>query len=195
MHHSEDFLRALAGEQVVGNFPPFSGGNFEEVEDYIRRIAGRLRDNPHVLVEPDFSHYGSGFASYTNIRISKRDHSDSKITTVENRVTKSTEGLLLYLCNLSPYWYYGGSEWSETTENGAFRSGSSGFLSPKSIADYDAAVWERDLGKIKAVLDTYGYSLLTQAEVEKELDFKVALRSNLLDGAPTVFDCFFHWED
>lgn len=60
----------------------------------------RLKNNRTINVEPDFNYYGSGFASYISIRISKRDNSDSTISTDKNRVTKHTKGILLYISNL-----------------------------------------------------------------------------------------------
>ena len=103
MIHSEDFLRKLANEKVTGDFYPFDTGDLDKVEDYIRQIVDRLKNNHKINVEPDFNYYGSGFASYINIRISKRDNSDSTISTDKNRITKYTKGLLLYISNLAPF--------------------------------------------------------------------------------------------
>lgn len=195
MKYSEYFLRTLANEQVTGEFYPFNTGDLAKVENYIRQITGRLKDNPRIVVEPDFDYYGSGFASYISVRISKKDNSDSKVSMDRNRVTKDTKGILMYISNLSPYWFYGGAEWSVTKENGKHTSGMSAYLSPKDIDEYDAAAWESDIEKIKSVLSHFGYNLLTRKEVEEPLDFNVYVAGNLIVGKPRVFDCFFHWED
>lgn len=195
MTHSEDFLRKLAKEKVIGDFYPFDTGDLDKVEDYIRQVVDRLKSNHTINVEADFDYYGSGFASYISIRISKRDNSDSIIKMDKNRITKDTKGILLYISNLAPYWYYGGSEWSLTTENGKFASGSSGYISPTDINKYDTAKWNNDIEKIKFTLSHFKYNLLTKEELEKSLDFEINIASNLIDGKPRVFDCFFHWED
>ncbi|MBF7091205.1 hypothetical protein IUY40_06605 [Flavobacterium sp. ALJ2] len=195
MTHSEYFLKKLASEKVTGDFYPFDTGEIDKVEDYIRQIVGRLKNNQKIIIEPDFDYYGSGFASYINVRISKRDKSDSKITTDKNRVTKCTKGLLLYISNLTPFWYYGTAEWDRTTENGVFKSGSTGFLRPHSIDNIDTQLWTNDIEKIKLVMSDFGYYLLTRQEVEDPIDFKVNMASNLIEKPTKVFDCFFHWED
>jgi len=195
MTYSEDFLQRLANEKVTGDFYPFDTGDIDKVEDYIRQIVGRLKNNHTIHVEPDFDYHGSGFASYISIRISKRDHSDSIITTDKNRITKDTKGILLYISNLAPFWYYGGSEWSVTTENGKFLSGSSGYIFPNDIHNYDTEKWNNEIEKIKLILSHFHYNLLTKEALEKTLDFEINIASNLIDGKPKVFDCFFHWED
>jgi hypothetical protein len=195
MIHSEDFLRTLATEKVTGNFFPFETGDLDKVEKYIRQIVGRLKNNNTINVEADLNYYGSGFASYVAIRISKRDNSDSIIKSDKNQTTKSTKGILLYISNLAPYWYYGGSEWSATTENGKFVSGSSGFIFPDDIDKYDKIKWDSDIEKIKLTLSYFNYNLLTKEELEKTVDLEINIASNLINGSPRVFDCFFHWED
>lgn len=195
MINSENFLRRLANDEVVGDFYPFDTGKINEVEDYIKQIVDKLRNNHQIKVEPDFEYYGSGFASYISIRISKKNNSDTKIKSNKNQVVKITKGILLYISNLSPYWYYGGSEWSVSTINGNFSGRSSGFIHPDAINRYNKEIWEDDLNKIKLTLSDFNYNLLTKEELEKTLDFEISLESNLMDGAPKVFDCFFHWED
>ncbi|MCA0428854.1 MAG: hypothetical protein LCH37_15565 [Bacteroidetes bacterium] len=193
--YSADFLRDLAKDKVTGDFYPFDTGNIENVINYIRQLVGSLSDNPSLIIEPDFDYYGSGFASYIPVRVSKRDNSDSTITTAKNRVSKETKGILLYISNLTPFWYFGGSEWSVTTENGRQVSGSSGFLFPEDNNAYDTTKWETDMERIKFTLNQFNYQLLKQDELETPLDFDLTLASNFITGKPRVFDCFFHWND
>ena len=76
-----------------------------------------------------------------------------------------------------------------------FLSGSSGYIFPDDINKYDKTKWGKDIEKIKFTLSHFNYNLLTKEELERTLDFKVNIASNLIDGKPSVFDCFFHWED
>jgi hypothetical protein len=195
MKFDEMFLRKLATNQVVGDSHPFDAGKISLVVKYIKGLVGRLGDNSSIVVKPDFTYYGSGFASYIPTKISKRSGSDTKVESSKGEITRTTKGILLYISNLCPYWYFGGSEWSETTENGRFISSSGGFLFPEDHNKYDASIWATDIEKIKLVIENAGYQLLTRKELEAPLDFELSIRSNLVDGKPRVFDCFFHWDD
>lgn len=193
--YSEEFLRQLAKDKVMGDFPPFTAGNIAEVEKYIKALVGRIKDNHQLFVEPDFSYYGSGFASYVPVRISKKDKSDTKLMQEQNRVTHYTKGLLLYISNLTPYWYYGASEWSVTMENGQVVGGSSGFIRPESINEVDKELWDEKIDRLKDVFQQYRYNLLTEEELAQQVDFNISVRTVLVDKPYEVFDFFFHWSD
>jgi hypothetical protein len=195
MKFDEIFLRKLATNQVVGESHPFDSGKISLVVKYIKGLVGRLGDNSSILVEPDFTYYGSGFASYIPTKISKRSGSDTKVESSKGEITRTTKGILLYISNLGPYWYYGGGTWSVTTENGRFSSSSGGFLFPEDHNKYDASIWATDIEKIKSTMEDAGYQLLTRKQLEAPLDFDLRLSSNLVFGKPRVFDCFFHWDD
>ncbi|MCB2410148.1 hypothetical protein [Hymenobacter lucidus] len=191
----EDFLKQLAKDEVRGNFPPFHTGNIKQVEKYVKVIVDRLKDDHQLIVEPDFSYYGSGFASYIPVRISKKDKSDTKALQERNRMTYYTKGLLVYISNLTPYWYYGASEWSVTTENGKVVGGSSGFIRPESIAEVNKELWGEKIDRVKDTFHQYRYNLLTQEELAQQVDFDISVRTVLADKPYEVFDFFFHWSD
>ena len=54
----------MCKKKVVGNFPPFSekhifnNAHIKAVEEYIKQIVGRIKDNYKIVVEPDFKNYG-----------------------------------------------------------------------------------------------------------------------------------------
>ena len=195
MAFDEAFLKRLAKEKVIGDFPPFDTGNINKVEKYIRKITHRLKDNHQIIIEPDFEYYGSGFASYINVQISKKDKSDTKTTQENNKLTHWTKGILVYISNLTPYWYYGASEWTISKDNGNYIGGSSGFLRPENIDKVDTEIWSAEIEKIKTVFNQFKYRLLTKEELEKQVDFDVSVRTILADKPYEVFDFFFHWED
>ncbi|UOG76955.1 hypothetical protein MTX78_10215 [Hymenobacter tibetensis] len=195
MIYNEEFLGLLAKDRVIGDFPPFNNGNINEVEIYIKTIIGRLKDNYQIIVEPDYTYYGSGFASYISVKISKKDKSDTRTTHEKNRVTEWTQGLLLYVSNLAPYWYYGASDWTVSTENGKYVGGSAEFLGPDSINDIDYELWKTEIEKIKILFHQFRYNLLTKEELEKQVGFDLSIRTVLADKPYKVFDFFFHWED
>jgi hypothetical protein len=195
MPFSEDYLRRIARKEVVGDFPPFALGSITKIENYIRKIVAQLASISTILVDADFTNYGSGFASYVEIRISKRDRSDSTTLAQNQRVTYETNGLLLYVSKLTPYWFYGGSSWAKTYEGGHHVGGGSMFLEPASQANINQAVWEHDRQLIEAVLQGFRYGLLTPTELTQPAPAAISIPTVLANKPYTVFDCFFYWQD
>jgi hypothetical protein len=192
---TETYLRNAAADQVQGDFTPFNKNDIAKVKRYVKGMLGRLSDHHRIVVLPDYSAYGSGFASYINVKISKKDKSDTVFVKDGNRTTEKKDGLLLYISLLAPYWYFGKGDWWDNYSNGIYQSGSSNFLMPDSIKKYNKALWETEIEQITRLFEEFRYTLLTQKEVEKQLDFEVKIVSNLGEKPYTVFDCLFHWED
>lgn len=195
MIYTEEFLKDICKEKVVGDFYPFDTNNLDEVNSYIRKIVGRLRNISGIKVEADFDSYGSGFASYINVKISKKDRSDTKIITEGLKKTEWIKGITIYICSLAPFWYFGGNEWTISFEKEKWIGGSGSFLRPESIDSYDKVFWEKEVEQIKHILGEFRYNLLTKQELEKELWFNVDIPTVLVDPPYQVFDCFFYWED
>lgn len=195
MNFTETYLRNLATDQVQGDFTPFNKNDIGKVKRYIKGMLGQLSDHKRILVEPDYEAYGSGFASYINVKISKKDKSDTIIERNGNRTVEKKDALLLYISLLSPYWYFGKGDWWNNYTNGEYSGGSNNFLTPDSINRYNKTLWSDDVEHITRLFEEFRYSLLTKKEVEQMLDFEVKITSNLGEKPYTVFDCFFHWED
>lgn len=195
MEHSEEFLRKLCDGKVIGDFYPFETGNQREIVEYIKKITGRLQNNHRINVEPDFSSYGSGYSSYINVKISKKDKSDRVLTNRGGVKIEWICGIELYICKLAPYWYFGGNEWTGSYENGKRIGGSAGFVSPESIDEIDYEIWKDDINRINQTLSEFRYQLLTKEEVEKSLWFAIEIPTILSDKPYRIFDCFFYWED
>jgi hypothetical protein len=147
------------------------------------------------LVEADFTSYGSGFASYVELRISKQDRSDSITLAQNQRVTYETNGLMLYVSRLTPYWFYGGSKWAKTYEKGQLVGGGAMFLEPASQDVINQLVWQHDRQLIEAVLQEFHYSLLTSTELIQPAPTDIFIPTVLADKPYNVFDCFFYWQD
>ncbi len=192
---TEEYLRNAAADQVQGDFTPFNKNDIGKVKRYVKGMLGRLSDNKRINVEADYSAYGSGFASYINVKISKKDKSDTVITKEGNRTTEKKDAILLYISLLAPYWYFGKGDWWDYSINGEYQGGSSNFLMPESINKYNKPLWKTEIEQITRLFEEFRYGLLTKKEVEQSLDFEVKIKSNLGEQPYTVFDCFFHWED
>ncbi|MGI4835569.1 MAG: hypothetical protein ACRYFK_19115 [Janthinobacterium lividum] len=196
MSFSEAYLQALINARVMGDFAPFALGEQGKVEAYIRQLVDRLRQNTDLVIEADFASYGSGYASYVPVNISKADKSDTTTLGTRQPVTYQTNGLLLYISRLVPYWFYGGSGWTASYEHGQRTGGSGGFLEPASQADIDLANWQATQQWLEATFAEHRYRLLTAAELAQPAPASITAIATILADAPyQVFDCFFYWED
>jgi hypothetical protein len=197
MHHlfTETYLRAAAADKVQGDFTPFNKNDIGKVKRYIKGMLGRLSDNKRLKVEADFESYGSGFASYISVKISKKDKSDTKTVKDGNRTTEQKDAILIYISLLAPFWYFGKGDWWDNYANGELQGGGSNFLMPDSIRKYNTALWDSDMENITRLFEEFRYTLLSEKEVAQALWFEVEMNSNLGDKPYTVFDCLFHWED
>ena len=195
MPFSEAYLRSITTNKVVGDFPPFTSGSTSKTDNYIRKIVARLSDIATLLVEADFTSYGSGFASYVEVRISKKDRSNTVTLAKNERVTYDTTGLLLYISRLTPYWFYGSSSWGNTYEKGRLTGGGSLFLEIDSQDNIDPVRWQPEQQRVEAVLQEFRYGLLTPEELRQPAPADILIPTVLADAPYTMFDCFFYWQD
>ena len=192
---TEEYLRKAAKDEVQGDFTPFNKNDIGKVQRYIKGMLGRLSDSKRINVEADFKSYGSGFASYINVKISKKDKSDTIIEKKGNRTTEKKDAILIYISLVAPFWYFGKGDWWDYYSNGELEGGSSNFLIPDSIIHYNKILWDTEIEQITRLFEEFRYTLLTKKEVAQVLDFEVKMKSNLGEQPYTVFDCLFHWED
>ena len=192
---TEQYLRNLAADKVQGDFTPFNKNDVQKVNRYIKGMLGRLSDKKSLIVDADFHNYGSGFASYINVKLSKKNKSDSIFKQKGNKIEVDTEGVLLYISSVAPYWYFGGVKWFSSFVDDKFQRGTMPFLAPQDIRKYNKSLWADDIEHVTRLFEEHRYTLLTEQEVEKSLWFDLDIKANMGEKPYTVFDCFFHWED
>jgi hypothetical protein len=195
MEYSEEYLRKLWDNEIVGDLPPFNKRNPKKVLSHIKTLVSRLKDDRHLLIETNFGIYSNVSASYVPLRISKRDKSTLTTTIQGNKRTECTKGLLLYISKLSPDWYYGGMEWTDCYRNDKLSSGHEEFLLPDSIDRLNLTPWRDPLIKIERIMTEFGYSLLDRQSLARSLWFDVNAPTIISAAPGTVFDCLFHWVD
>ena len=194
MSFSDSYLRRIITGDVVGDFPPFTNGSVDKIDKYIRKIIARLASDT-LLIEADFSSHGSGFASYVEVRITKKDGSNTVVSNKNQRVTNQVTGLLLNISRLTPYWFYGGSSWFKTYEHGQQTGGGATFLTIENQATIDQEVWQPEQQLIEHIFREFRYELLTPEELTQPAPADITIPTILADEPYTVFDCFFYWED
>lgn len=192
---NETYLRTLLKGDLQADFEPFLNNDVFEVEAYIKQMLGRLKDRNSIKIQADYQAYGSGFASYINVKITKKDKSDTVFTKEGKINIESKKSVLLYISLLCPYWFFGGANWSENYLDGKYQGGSMPFLRPEDNAKYDKKIWQDEIDFITQYFDEYRYQLLTQTELEPYLNFDIDIPTIIADKPYQIFDCFFYWED
>lgn len=195
MKFEQDFLSDLVKGKSRGEFPPFSSGNWEKSDNYLKQIVSSLKDIKSIELDADFNHYGSGFSSYVHIYLSKRDQSDVKISINGKLSTHETNGLMIYLCRLAPFAVYSEGKWIKTYRDEKWQSGSSHYIEPEEIGTTPRIDWKHELIEINKVLDQFGMTFLAREELDIEIDFDITIPTILSDPPYKVFDCLFYWED
>lgn len=195
MHFEKEFLRNIAEGKAMGDFPPFSTGEWEKSDPYLMQLIGRIKDIKTIEVYADFDHYGSGFSSYIPLNLSKKDRCDVKVSENGNLKSFETNGLLMYLCRLAPFAIYGEGLWEATYNSGKYQSGSSHFIEPEDVGSTPPFDWSNELNQIRNLLNQFRIKFLTKDTVDQPLDFKVDIPTIFSDPPYKIFDCFFYWED
>ena len=135
LNFDRKLLTDLVEGKVRGAVVPFDSGDPDKTEEYIRLVVGQIQKIWTLKVDAEFGHYGSGYASYVHLYISKRDGSGTKVENNDGRITEGTKGLMLYLCRLAPYAVYAPGYWSKTFEDGRQVAGYSHYIEPAQVEE------------------------------------------------------------
>jgi hypothetical protein len=196
MEFTESYLRRIINLEVAGDFAPYNSGDRKNTDEYIQKIIVRLQSIPEFIITTEAESYGSGFASFTHISISKKDKSDTIIhKQAEEIVREETKGLLLYICRLAPYAVFATSEWSYSFEHGRASGGTYQTMLTKKIDQLPEGGWIGLIEKIRTCLNEFKITILTKEELARQLPFQASIPTMLSDAPYKLFDCFFYWEE
>ncbi|MEO3889523.1 hypothetical protein [Nonomuraea sp. B5E05] len=181
-------LRSAANDQLASKAGAWAGGA-ASVEGFLRWVVADLDRMPALRVhDAEFRHYGSGYASYVDVFITKRDGSMRRS---ENGWTH-VEGLPLALCRLAPLAALCKPDERSSGPGGA---GSRGLPALSLVTDAAPPGWVEEYRQIRQVLDRHDIALLDPAILSLPLEAGLVVET-VLDSAPySVFDAWFHWID
>lgn len=181
-------LQRAANDELAGSAGPWAGGS-AAVEGFLRRVAADLGRLPELTVHhAEFRHYGSGYASYVAVFLTKRDGSTQR----SEQGWTHVEGLSLALCRLAPVAVLLKPSTRSSGPNGA---GSYGLPDLLQVADADIPGWEAECRQIGQVLDRHDITLLRSKVLGQPLDAHLRIETVLGDPPYRVFDAWFHWMD
>jgi hypothetical protein len=203
MSFTPRFLSQLLQNTVSGDFPPFDGGTLTDTETYVRSVVGALKDLPNLRLDPDVYYntndpggqWDNTWQSYVLVRLFRTDGPDHRDwSAMENRdpfahnfpTEHNPDGLLLYICLLSPYWFYVAPHYTFRFIRDGVRYEVAGVSLPTPQTDFpiDDERWEAELKAIMEVLGWFQYRLLTHDEVMAEADVDPPLPVKLVRHPP-----------
>lgn len=133
MTFSKKYLTELVKGIPKGEIAPFTTGNLDTIEEYLRRIVEAMsRTLWKLKIIADFDHYGSGFASYVHLSISRRRNSDTRVKLKNGPEAEFVEEVTLYLYRLAPYAVYSADNWATTYRDGKATADSFHFIEPRA---------------------------------------------------------------
>ncbi|MFF4194112.1 hypothetical protein [Nonomuraea sp. NPDC001831] len=181
-------LRNAVNDQLPGWAGAWASGA-TSVDGLLRWIVADLDRMPALSVhDAEFRHYGSGYASFVDVFITKRDGS---MRQSENGWT-NVEGLPLVLSRLAPLAALFKPDIQASGPSGA---GSRGMPELSLVTDTALPSWEEEYRQIHQVLDRHDIALLDSQVLS--LPLEAELRPETVLGRPPyrVFDAWFHWMD
>jgi hypothetical protein len=181
---SVDELKKLINNECIGSFYPYIEGN--EVENYIKLIVADLNRSAQVMAEPDYSMYGSGYASYVDIFCYKRDGSSK----VQKGGVSWIDGITVYICRLAPIACFGATQVTRHPSGGSHE-----FLRPERLEVFPKGDWEGFANEIKTRLAKYNISIIDKNYATEPIPFETKIATILSDSQYKIFDAFFYWED
>ncbi|TMR15510.1 hypothetical protein ETD86_26990 [Nonomuraea turkmeniaca] len=181
-------LRSAVNDQLAGAAGAWAGGA-TSVDGFLRRVVADLDRMPTLSVHhAEFRHYGSGYASYADVFITKRDGSMRRS---ENGWTK-VEGLPLALCRLAPLAALFKPDVHSSGPGGA---GSRGIPELSLVTDTALPGWEEEFRQIRQVLDRHDIALLDSRVLGLPLEAELRVETVLGSPPYSVFDAWFRWRD
>ncbi|MGV9305566.1 hypothetical protein ACWDLG_19510 [Nonomuraea sp. NPDC003727] len=164
-------------------------GEATAVEGFLRWLVADIDRLPQVTVHhAEFRHYGSGYASYVDVFVTKRDGSMCRSMDGWTHV----EGLSLALCRLAPL-----AVLLKPSTRSSGPDGSSAYDLPElsQVMDIDLPGWEEASRQLRQVLARHGVALLSSQVLALPLDARLRVETVLGDPPYRLFDAWFHWMD
>lgn len=127
---SEEQLKQLIEGKSVGEKYPYNTNNEEEIEAHIRRLYYRLKQIPNLIVEAEWDHFGSGYASFVDFFCYLKEDVKSEDDPYGNRHIEM-DGIIVDICRLAPVAIMGEDDRHKTIriETNEAVSGGRGLLS------------------------------------------------------------------
>jgi len=182
----EDVVARLVAAHQCTSKPPWSPRNDDAIEHELERVVKALAAELNVEFRAEFDHYGSGYASFVDAWLFRRDSSFRKSVGADHFT-----GLVVLLSRLTPIYCFleGEKTWAS---NGSASSYLPAFEGVDALGTDAVATLSR---QVEQWLEGQGYVRLRKPALDRLLPEGVAVPTILTDGPYREFDALFHWED
>lgn len=198
MYTNEQWARFIQGE-TFGDTYPYDTGDKQQIEMHLLRLYRQLQRIPSLCCEAEFSHFGSGYASFVEFFCYRKQdiilHKEKEKYGIR-QVVKT--GLLLNVSRLAPLFIYGEDERYETVKLATNEIISGGYSSLPGQNNINCV---RDelvplLTKVTPHLEKFGYQLLEQRQAVAPLPLQTKIPTLYREaGQYRKLDALFYWED
>ncbi|MGY0234102.1 hypothetical protein [Longispora urticae] len=162
----------------------------ERVDGLLRAVVADLdRSSAAVVDRAEFDHYGSGFASFVEVVVTRRDGS---ATFAEYSTSMRTEGLSVLLCRLAPVACVCSGSWRSVDADG---NSAASMVSVRSVSTLPVEGWEAVGADVANVLARHDIAVLGPGILAAAIDPQINVDTILAEPPFTVFDAWFHWRD
>ncbi|GGO14455.1 hypothetical protein [Microbispora bryophytorum] len=177
-------------DELVGREGAWAGG-VRAAEGYLRRVVANLNRVPELVVEhAEFGHYGSGYASFVDVFLTRRNGSARRVD-LDGHTT--VQGLSVALCRLAPIaCVLSPDERSHHPDGHGYHS----MPCLNAVTEMPIPGWEKGCEQIFQVLDRHRIALVGPRLLSRPALPHLRIDTNLDDGPPhSIFDVWFHWMD
>ncbi|WP_217907426.1 hypothetical protein [Massilia sp. BJB1822] len=165
MNISDNEISNLLSQQTISPQYPWATNDSQEVEKFFKFVIPDLERKSHVKSRIEWSHYGSGYASFVDAWF-YRESADFA-TKYQPTHGKSYTGLVALLSRLSPYFVLleGEKSWSE--------NGGSSYLPQFDAIDAFQTLSVAELAEqVQPILEGHGLIRLSHSMLDKPLNPK-----------------------
>ncbi|MFD1607068.1 hypothetical protein [Oceanobacillus luteolus] len=196
MFTKEELKQVISGE-AIGHVFPYHTNNPQEIEAHIRRLFYHLKRIPNLIIEAEWDHFGSGYASFVELYCYRKED----VTVLEEwRDIQEIQinGMIINVCRLAPVVIMGEDERSRKyrKSTGEVLSGGSGTLLDGLHRLQLTEKFKCLEQQIIQTLEEFDYQVLDQKVAELPLDFRTSIATLYRDSREyKVMDALFYWED
>ena len=195
MVFTDEQLQSLINGKMVGERYPYDTNDEQAVLNYLKRVQADFDRMPNIQCEPDRLHFGSGYASYVEWFIYRKDEVSEREENGLRNVEK--EGLMVDISLLSPVILIGTGFKSDSIhiETGEKVSGAKSFFSDVVNLEIPEKYTEL-ISIIERTFMKYHYTILRKEDVIPRLPFQADIPT--LHREPhqyLIWDAIFYWED
>jgi len=181
-------IEALLSQRSISDMYPWNTNDDEVIDDFYKSICASISDRTGALTQIEWTHYGSGYASFVDAWFYKTtpDFSAKKL------YPRGSEhkGLVVLLSRLSPYFVFmeGEKRWRAKT--------SSSYLPHFVMVDCLPSQGVASLAsQVQPILESHGLIRAFRDSLVELLPTALDVPTILSDPPFSQFDALFYWED